>query len=41
MGTDGNTISIVTGAKNTLLVNALGDLGMNAKIKNRSAVTWR
>ena len=35
MGTDGNAISIVTGAKNMLLVNALADLGMSAEIKKQ------
>ena len=41
MGTDGNAIAVVTGAKNVLLVNVLADLGMSAEIKKQSAVTWR
>ena len=35
MGTDGNAIALVTGAKNVLLVNVLADLGMSAEIKKQ------
>ena len=35
MGTDGNAIAVVTGAKNVLLVNVLADLGMSAEIKKQ------
>ena len=33
MGTDGNAIAVVTGAKNVLLVNVLADFGLGAEIK--------
>ena len=33
MGTDGNAIAVVTGAKNVLLVNVLADFGLGAEIE--------